>query len=405
MSIVDIAIIVIIGLTALLGLLNGAFKSIVSLLGWVLSFLAAYFLAHMVAVALLDVEFVANLVCGPSGSLYALLSKYLPESFAQSGGILETLFKPMFKAAEANALVASGAVGQSSAAILLIAFSLFTAMVCLALFAAIRVVMMILGAIVRSFSKRISMPKGASRLVGFVVGGAKGACYVFIIFVFVAVLTVFPFMGFALDRIYGNHEKGIVESSIGRPMFEFASRFSVDQMLGGDNMGDTLDKLLEKADLGEAEPASPADRINGLLKGGNSLLYRFNGASDGASFDGAYRLSWEDLPIDYSAYNETYVDPLFERFDALAGEAAGLTEARQEKLLSELNAPNGKLYIATKDYLGALKKFKGEARGADGNPDWDALEDAVESFGEAWEAVLTELGIVTGELENQGDGF
>ena len=272
MSIVDVAIIVVVGITALLGLLHGALKSIVSTVAWVLSFVVAFFLANTVAVALLDVPFIANLVCGQSGSLFSFLRDNVPAGLSSVNGLFGGFFKD---AVSANALVESGAVSGSDANCLLMAFALFATIVGVVLFALVRVVAAIIVKIGQSINKKISMPKGISRIVGFAVGGFKGVCYVVMIFVFVSVLTVFPFMSFATDHIYGQPEiaavektdtteavagqKFIPESFIGKPLFEFASGINLGMFVGDtEQMGKTLDKLIAGAGLVPAEAPPPA---------------------------------------------------------------------------------------------------------------------------------------------------
>ena len=73
MSWLDLAIIGIVVLGALLGLWRGFFKSVISLFGWLVSFIIAFFITKPIVGALLDAEKVKNFVVG-DGSGWSLYS-------------------------------------------------------------------------------------------------------------------------------------------------------------------------------------------------------------------------------------------------------------------------------------------------------------------------------------------
>ena len=255
MAIVDVVILIIIGITALMGLLYGAGKSIIGLVSWVLSFAVAFFVAGMVADALFDIPMVADLVCNGDISLFNILKngilsfEGIPPSLTESGGILEVIFTPLTEAAAGNVSVIAGAVSQHDATLLLISYEMFSSIICVLLFIVVRLIVMILGFIVRSFQRKISdQPKAASRLVGFAVSGVKGLFFVVMIFMFTCFMTALPFMGVVTEQID--------KSSIGKPIFEAVSKGNefVNEVLFENKYEKALDKLLAHAGgLGEIE--------------------------------------------------------------------------------------------------------------------------------------------------------
>ena len=167
--IINVAIIMIIGVTALLGLLNGAFKAIVGSIGWVGSFIAAVLLARAAAEWAMTLSFLSW----------------------------------MFEIAEVNAV--------------------FIGIVALVLFGIFRAVFAIIMAIVRVFIPK-NPPKGASRIIGFVVGIFKGLCYVVIILSFVYFATGIPWVRTEIVS-------KIDESNLAKPLYDLAVNM-VNKLLG-----------------------------------------------------------------------------------------------------------------------------------------------------------------------------
>ncbi|MCL2796646.1 MAG: CvpA family protein [Firmicutes bacterium] len=258
MSFVDIFIIVVIGITALFGLMRGALKTVVSFAVWVLSFVIAFFLANAVAVALLDVPGIASIVCGQSGSLFSVI-RNIPQGI---GGI----FKGVFSAAAKNSSVLSGAVSELDAAYLLAAYAIFATIVGVLLFVLIRVLAAVIVLLFGKLGKKSKTLKSTSRIIGFIVGGLKGTCYVIMVLVLVSAVSTLPLIGgFVRDIIHGKPaveasegvkaKAGMPRSVIGEPLFEAASGINVGMLIGSNtkNIDKTLDKLITKSGLLEKE--------------------------------------------------------------------------------------------------------------------------------------------------------
>lgn len=233
MSYIDIAIIVLVALFGLIGLKQGFFKSVVAFFGWFLSMVIAVLLTKVVAYALLDIKAIGNFVCGGEGfSLYNWIVGFLPEKGTESG-FLATLLAPIYsKVAGYSGLGALGDVASRQAAALMVAYGIFTVIVCLGLFIVIRIVMMLFTMFVKSFSKD-DRPGGVSRLLGFLIGAVRGFAYSALILMVMGYALAIPQLGGVGDQL----EKSV----IGKPVQTLMQKMTDKLFTGKDE--ETINKL------------------------------------------------------------------------------------------------------------------------------------------------------------------
>ena len=260
MSYIDIAIIVLVALFALIGLWKGVFKSVVAFFGWFISMLIAVFLTKVVSYALLDVKAIGNFVCGSEGfSLYNWILSFLPEKGAESG-ILSTIVAPIYtKIAGYAGLGALGAEASRQAAALMLAYGLFSVIVCIGLFIAIRVIMMLLTMFVKSFAKD-GKPSAISRLLGFVVGAARGLAYSALILMIMGYALAIP----QLSGVGAQIDKSVMA----KPIYTTVQNMTNKLFTGKDD--ETLNKLvaISGVDLDGEEEELPEDPSGGDEVGG-----------------------------------------------------------------------------------------------------------------------------------------
>ncbi len=247
---IDIIILVIIGLGVLFGLINGAVKTIISIFSWLVAIAVSYFIAPIVANALLDIEMIRNLVIGSSGSIFSIV-ELIPDLLINND-FVAGLFEPFVAVVESADL---GSLTSDQATTLMIAYALFSAIVFIAIVILIRVIAFIIKIIVDMVHQ--VLPVGiVSRLVGMVLGAVKGGIHV-------ALLCV-VFMYFVP---IGGVSDAIESSTIGNPLMNMVSQYSSSLVVP--DYEEALDKLINYAEIdgtfdgssdeGEQEPTDEPD--------------------------------------------------------------------------------------------------------------------------------------------------
>ncbi|MCL2061907.1 MAG: CvpA family protein [Firmicutes bacterium] len=210
MSIADVVLIVIIVMAALIGLLLGTGKSTVTLVAWLISFVAAFFLTRIVASSLFAIEAIEMIVVLLAG------------------------------------LMIEGGVGVSDA--LTSSYGIFCVLICIVLMIVVRLFMIIMVHFVkkalRKRAKKVSPP---SRLGGFFINGAKGLAFTIMILIFASFIMAMPQMEFLRNDM----EK----SFMAKPMHEFVLTFN-EHLLGPETQ-QRLAELRDKYDI--QEPDIPVD--------------------------------------------------------------------------------------------------------------------------------------------------
>ncbi len=236
MSYIDIGIIVLVALFALIGLWKGVFKSVVAFFGWFISMLIAVFLTRVVSYALLDVKAIGNFVCGSEGfSLYKWILGFLPEKGTESG-ILATIVSPIYtKIAGYAGLGALSAETSRQAVALMLAYGIYSVIVCVGLFIAIRILMMLFTLFVKSLAKD-GKPNAISRLFGFIVGAVRGFAYSALILMIMGYALAIP----QLEKTVGTQ---MDNSVIAKPVYTTVQKMTNKLFTSKDE--ETIDKLIK----------------------------------------------------------------------------------------------------------------------------------------------------------------
>ena len=129
MSVVDIVIIALVVLFGAFGVIRGVKKSALSFGAFLVSFIFAFFIAKVVAEALLGIVAVKDFVVGPNGfSLYTWLNMVIPANAGKGDSFLDVNFyKPMLETVQGfNGL--QPAFTEHNALAMCAAFVIFTGM-------------------------------------------------------------------------------------------------------------------------------------------------------------------------------------------------------------------------------------------------------------------------------------
>jgi uncharacterized membrane protein required for colicin V production len=223
-SYIDIGIFIIILIFLFIGMVKGFFKSVLQLVGTVVSLVIAFALGQTVLNELLKIEFFHNLALGESGfSLYSAIRGWLPASFAdiQVGAnadvVNDALSGDLNKglAGVLSQLVSGlqpGATGDLlTVCSTMIATGVAFAIVTTALFIVLRIIIAVLNAIINKIRQNKTV-RGLDRLFGMLVGAVKGVVAVGIILVLSSFVINVPFLS--------SYKTALEESAVGKPMYD-----------------------------------------------------------------------------------------------------------------------------------------------------------------------------------------
>ncbi len=187
MAISDIIVIALLALFGVIGVLIAVKKSALSLAAFVLAFVVAFFLSTVVAEAMMNIDAIRLFVIGGDGwSLYTWihggigesLSAHYPVDFAalEAGAENPTALGTNFYAPIIEIIKGYGGYSAQftidQGLSLYLAFLMFSAIIGVALFIVIRLLLMIVTAIIKSFIDK--RKTAATRLFGLVVGMVQG---------------------------------------------------------------------------------------------------------------------------------------------------------------------------------------------------------------------------------------
>ncbi len=190
MSWIDVAILALVVLLGLIGVVKGVKKSALTLAGFIISFLLAFFLANVVAEALLGIDVIKEFVLGngfDKGSHWSLAQWIyggVGGKWDESSALYKNFAKPIFDIIESAKDVT---IDKTQGFALYGAFLIFSAIVGVGIFFVVRFILIIVTFIIKTFmSKRNTV---LTRLFGFLVGALRGALWAF------AFTVVFSSMG------------------------------------------------------------------------------------------------------------------------------------------------------------------------------------------------------------------
>jgi uncharacterized repeat protein (TIGR02543 family) len=237
MSIADVVIIVIIVLCALLGLLYGSSKSIITLLSWAMAFFGALFLTRFIAGALIKIQFFKDLIFGKLA--LAVFPGAPASASAMPGGILGAILNPILKPVLDMNLTAASTQAANAA---VIAYAIFSAVVMLITFILLRLFTMLFTFLMKKvFRRKGKSVSPVSRLLGFIFNGAKGLLFVFFIFI----IGSFAFAVPQLNIINTDIDKGFM----GRPMFTVMAKLTPQMISGNKKMSAKIEEILKLANV------------------------------------------------------------------------------------------------------------------------------------------------------------
>lgn len=200
MNYVDIVIIAVIALYALLGLWRGFGKTTIKFLCFGLAVLATWLIVGSVTNWLLSVGFINNFITGENISLSRLYYSSFGEEILYAtaetklGGAMGLYINPMI--VRYTAIGGPAAYGLTYAEFISVnlAVNTLSIILCVLLYIVIRLVAMILGWLLKKIFCHGDNVGVVSRLLGFVVGAARGVALVMVLLIVSTV--IFP-LGFA----------------------------------------------------------------------------------------------------------------------------------------------------------------------------------------------------------------
>ncbi len=264
MSWVDIAIIALVVLFGGLGVWKGVQKSALSLGAFLIAFIISFFLAGVVAEALLNIDGIKNFVLGGEGwSLYTWIDKgmgsspWLDKSFTGS-----TFFKPMFEVVNNCKSKLPMAFTVHDGVALCAAFTLFAALVGIALFIVVRALLCIATMIIKSYIPR--KKSAGNRVGGFFVGAVRGAAWALVITIIFSTVGGLTFAS-AIDKTEDEYEKSV----FGKPFNTVAYSLKNDLFIPDEEQ---FIRLLNKSGIGakkdegeEEKPLTPVEKERNRL--------------------------------------------------------------------------------------------------------------------------------------------
>ena len=259
MSVVDIVIIALVVLFGTVGVIRGVQKSALSFGAFLVSFILAFFLAKVVAEAMLGIVAVKDFVIGTEGfSLYTWLNTVIPESAGTSDSFLDVnFFKPMLDVVEQFSGL-QPAFTKHNALAMYAAFVIFSAICGVGIYIIARLLMCIVTMIVKAFIDK--KKSWLNRLFGFLIGVVRGVAWGFVI------TLVFSMVGGAPL----SYEK---EGEVEQPN----SAIAIVRMAEGDELGDgdqtpdqtpdeTPDETPDQTPDGENSGSSNVDKAKDAFK-------------------------------------------------------------------------------------------------------------------------------------------
>ncbi len=223
MNILDIVLIVLIVLTGLIGFSKGFLNSLLSLVGSLLSFVGAFFLAKPLA-ELLNSWFSLGSTIGKSlssqitpffSSFTNATGSEILANHCSAGGILKYAFKLFINPEtvyESETALASS-LGLTAGNLVLMAICIILA------FIVIKIVIKLLSKIFDSMKKNNKAINGLDKLLGLIMGAAKGLLIIAIVIIIANCIQTIPAVASALDTVFEG-------STVAKPLYDFVSNLA-----------------------------------------------------------------------------------------------------------------------------------------------------------------------------------
>lgn len=226
MAISDIIVIALLALFGVIGVLIAVKKSLLSLAAFLVAFVIAFFLSTVVAEALMGIEGIRTFVIGGDGwSLYTWIHGGIGESVSAHYPIdwttLELLpdqtptalgtnfYAPILEIVKGFGYTAQFTADQGVS--LYLAFIMFSAIVGVALFIVIRLLLIIVTAIIKSFIEK--RKSGVARFFGLLVGMVEGFCVSLALMIILSTMGGLTFVE-AFNNISGDMETSVIAKHV-----------------------------------------------------------------------------------------------------------------------------------------------------------------------------------------------
>ena len=219
MSWIDVAILALVVLVGLLGLWKGVKKSALALGAFVISFLLAFFLANVIAEAMLGIDSIKEFVLGKNGvgpgsqwSLAKMIYDGLGDSALsdRKSFLGSNFFAPILDMTKHvnTALAAQPGINAEKAGVAICgAFMMFSAICGVGIFLVVRFLLIIVTVVVKSFIGKKNTV--LTRLFGFLVGAIRGALWVFAFTVVFSTMGGYTFLS-GINAIEKEYEENAV---------------------------------------------------------------------------------------------------------------------------------------------------------------------------------------------------
>lgn len=301
MSWVDIVIIALVALFACAGVLRGVKKSSLALAAFSVAFVAAFFLAKIVAEALLGIESVNKFVLGSDGfSLYNWLHASIG-SAEPSEFLVKNFYEPVLEIVNGfGGYTETFTVAEGQA--LYLAFTLFSAICGVGIYIVVRILLCIITAIIKSFFAK--KKSGLNRLFGFLVGALRGALWAFALTIVFSAVGGFSFVG-AIGKIETEYESSV----LGKYVNEYSYAVKNSLFLPDENM---YARIIDRSGFTVADgDRDPQDRLVGTRLEIYAYLYDLNYTENVYTVENGelkVRENGDALKIDASAYGDSGFD-------------------------------------------------------------------------------------------------
>lgn len=377
MSWVDIAIIAVLALFAIIGVVKGIKKSSLSLAAFLISFIAAFFLAKVVTEALLNIEAIKDIVMGTTGkaSLYNWLLSSISAA-EPSEFIFKNFYQPVLEIIGKYTFTESFTLTQGVA--LYYSFSIATVVVGIVLFILVRIVMSIICMIIKSyFGKKKS---GLSRLGGMVVGAVRGAAWTFAVVIIFTFVSGFTFLA-PINVVETELEKSVIGKYVNQYSFVVKNKFLPDY--------EQFDRIVNASGLAVKE--GDVEENDGLVGGQLEIyidLLTLNYTSGGYTVDAKDKpiLIENSIAIDPALYSDSGFDQAVRAINeyniqaaefVLNGGIANASAAALSFYVNTIQEANDSIYNRTNELLTALANYEKAVEDAHAlqSPDSELIEE------------------------------
>lgn len=348
MSYVDIAILALVALCAVIGVLRGVKKSSLAFLAFVVAFLISFFLAKVVAEALLGIQAIKVFVLGDTPiSLYHWLNSVVvvgegnsvmfAGETAPSDFITQNFYAPMIAIVEKYALTESFTV--SNAVALCSSFVVFSGIVGVGLYIVIRVLLCLVTMIIKALIGKKKSWLG--RLGGFGVGALRGACWSVVATLLFSMIGGFTFFGL-IDKAESEFERGVISPHVTQIAYTIKNKMFLPDLDMFSRIVDKSGYVIKDGDINPDHDISGYERdlyIDFMNLNYTETAYSYDQTTGEITFDSDAR------KIDTSAFETSGFDAVVEAI--MQYNEAAAAKIRTDRVLVDTDNATMLVYKST----------------------------------------------------------